>query len=119
MLSGTNETTRPRRSRICSAASRPNLIQNSIFFSIHVSSTWVMASDGSARGASLPSDVSGTPIILSLLHCWEIHVRTARSEEHTSELQSLMRISYAVFCLKKKITQLCYFSFLDYSFRLT
>src|SRR3546814_8721800 len=29
---------------------------------------------------------------------------TARSEEHTSELQSLMRISYAVFCLKKKIT---------------
>src|SRR3546814_8197831 len=31
------------------------------------------------------------------LPCW-------RSEEHTSELQSLMRISYAVFCLKKKIT---------------
>src|SRR3546814_1425468 len=30
----------------------------------------------------------------------------ARSEEHTSELQSLMRISYAVFCLKKKKTQL-------------
>src|SRR3546814_3375025 len=29
-------------------------------------------------------------------------VGTARSEEHTSELQSLMRISYAVFCLKKK-----------------
>src|SRR3546814_9363698 len=28
--------------------------------------------------------------------------RTRRSEEHTSELQSLMRISYAVFCLKKK-----------------
>src|SRR3546814_4540851 len=34
------------------------------------------------------------------------HYRTAagRSEEHTSELQSLMRISYAVFCLKKKNT---------------
>src|SRR3546814_4920694 len=29
--------------------------------------------------------------------------RVLRSEEHTSELQSLMRISYAVFCLKKKI----------------
>src|SRR3546814_9479022 len=29
---------------------------------------------------------------------------SARSEEHTSELQSLMRISYAVFCLKKKKT---------------
>src|SRR3546814_6919774 len=31
--------------------------------------------------------------------------RTRRSEEHTSELQSLMRISYAVFCLKKKKTK--------------
>src|SRR3546814_5133423 len=33
------------------------------------------------------------------------HEATGRSEEHTSELQSLMRISYAVFCLKKKNTQ--------------
>src|SRR3546814_1435296 len=32
-------------------------------------------------------------------------VKPARSEEHTSELQSLMRISYAVFCLKKKTTK--------------
>src|SRR3546814_7387166 len=31
-------------------------------------------------------------------------IRAQRSEEHTSELQSLMRISYAVFCLKKKNT---------------
>src|SRR3546814_2763353 len=31
-----------------------------------------------------------------------LHIAAARSEEHTSELQSLMRISYAVFCLKKK-----------------
>src|SRR3546814_4434233 len=37
--------------------------------------------------------------------CWHSHLERARwvrSEEHTSELQSLMRISYAVFCLKKK-----------------
>src|SRR3546814_2575348 len=39
---------------------------------------------------------------------WENHkesvfaIQMVRSEEHTSELQSLMRISYAVFCLKKK-----------------
>src|SRR3546814_10037271 len=32
----------------------------------------------------------------------ETGARELRSEEHTSELQSLMRISYAVFCLKKK-----------------
>src|SRR3546814_3079761 len=37
--------------------------------------------------------------------CVVTHARTARSEEHTSELQSLMRISYAVFCLKKKKKQ--------------
>src|SRR3546814_10217215 len=45
--------------------------------------------------------------------CWEFLVgvrailpfRIIRSEEHTSELQSLMRISYAVFCLKKKKKQ--------------
>src|SRR3546814_6468580 len=36
--------------------------------------------------------------------CWV----TARSEEHTSELQSLMRISYAVFCLKKKKKNIYY-----------
>src|SRR3546814_9759844 len=33
---------------------------------------------------------------------WKPVNRQRRSEEHTSELQSLMRISYAVFCLKKK-----------------
>src|SRR3546814_9114647 len=32
----------------------------------------------------------------------ELLIRGGESEEHTSELQSLMRISYAVFCLKKK-----------------
>src|SRR3546814_2419034 len=41
--------------------------------------------------------------------CYDLAARrfltsSARSEEHTSELQSLMRISYAVFCLKKKST---------------
>src|SRR3546814_4032571 len=35
----------------------------------------------------------------------EEHGNAHRSEEHTSELQSLMRISYAVFCLKKKKTK--------------
>src|SRR3546814_10718199 len=34
--------------------------------------------------------------------CWKDRYGNPRSEEHTSELQSLMRISYAVFCLKKK-----------------
>src|SRR3546814_7501733 len=37
-------------------------------------------------------------------HLRQLDTRLLRSEEHTSELQSLMRISYAVFCLKKKNT---------------
>src|SRR3546814_6593937 len=36
------------------------------------------------------------------LRRYDLNVVAHRSEEHTSELQSLMRISYAVFCLKKK-----------------
>src|SRR3546814_10291858 len=38
---------------------------------------------------------------------WVQNVAGQRSEEHTSELQSLMRISYAVFCLKKKKQKTC------------
>src|SRR3546814_4710107 len=38
-------------------------------------------------------------------HLARRHIDDHRSEEHTSELQSLMRISYAVFCLKKKTTK--------------
>src|SRR3546814_12391202 len=40
--------------------------------------------------------------VANLRRCRPPTGRRARSEEHTSELQSLMRISYAVFCLKKK-----------------
>src|SRR3546814_966126 len=47
------------------------------------------ASAGSSRTCPGPSDGS-------------LRERTTRSEEHTSELQSLMRISYDVFCLQKK-----------------
>src|SRR3546814_3885305 len=47
------------------------------------------------------------PGCLGVLRNWPCN----RSEEHTSELQSLMRISYAVFCLKKKTKEIT----LDYS----
>src|SRR3546814_6051666 len=42
------------------------------------------------------------PHIAESRHCPTQTIGLIRSEEHTSELQSLMRISYAVFCLKKK-----------------
>src|SRR3546814_2568615 len=41
-------------------------------------------------------------ILAYLIYSQLLGVAQNRSEEHTSELQSLMRISYAVFCLKKK-----------------
>src|SRR3546814_4185858 len=46
-----------------------------------------------ARRIVINADIAFAGILLGII---------ARSEEHTSELQSLMRISYAVFCLKKK-----------------
>src|SRR3546814_2457304 len=45
---------------------------------------------------------SGTAQMVRLDNAFFASLAGGRSEEHTSELQSLMRISYAVFCLKKK-----------------
>src|SRR3546814_8322336 len=52
------------------------------------------------NGRGRPSAVTG----LMRSSRWARFQAGPRSEEHTSELQSLMRISYAVFCLKKKTT---------------
>src|SRR3546814_9001527 len=58
-----------------------------------------------AKKSSAPT-FKGSPLFGDKEAGWDFKVRGRlqyRSEEHTSELQSLMRISYAVFCLKKKI----------------
>src|SRR3546814_2764944 len=55
--------------------------------------------DGIAVNAVLPGNTSTAG------HQLGGHRLSGRSEEHTSELQSLMRTSYAVFCLKKKKTR--------------
>src|SRR3546814_7020979 len=52
---------------------------------------------GAIAAAGADTFVAGSAIFGS-----KDYAATIRSEEHTSELQSLMRISYAVFCLKKK-----------------
>src|SRR3546814_3335856 len=54
------------------------------------------------RGAGETDGVRRMRCAPALLGCGSRMGGRARSEEHTSELQSLMRISYAVFCLKKK-----------------
>src|SRR3546814_399547 len=56
--------------------------------------------------ARVRADEPVSPAFLFALLLWPAYCRALiKSEEHTSELQSLMRISYAVFCLKKKITR--------------
>src|SRR3546814_5771388 len=57
---------------------------------------------GMAGGLIYNSDILLEQSILQLRERYMALLRAIRSEEHTSELQSLMRISYAVFCLKKK-----------------
>src|SRR3546814_2386250 len=62
-------------------------------------------SRGSLRLAALPTAAASfLPVVIASFQREHPGVRVSvlRSEEHTSELQSLMRISYAVFCLKKK-----------------
>src|SRR3546814_5547507 len=56
---------------------------------------WGVVDPGAREPIWNGADLSTFPVKIEPLH-------DARSEEHTSELQSLMRISYAVFCLKKK-----------------
>src|SRR3546814_10680573 len=71
------------------------------YWRIAVRRKWVIA------GVIAASFMLG--LIITLLMT-PLYTATARSEEHTSELQSLMRISYAVFCLKKnsiKIRCIC------------
>src|SRR3546814_3934883 len=58
---------------------------------------------GQRLHAKVPCGHWRTMTFLAALRCDRIDASCIlRSEEHTSELQSLMRISYAVFCLKKK-----------------
>src|SRR3546814_6431671 len=72
-----------------------------LFRSVERRSHYIDGSRGRRRIARQRCRCSGSP---HLRLCSLSGVRW-RSEEHTSELQSLMRISYAVFCLKKKTNQ--------------
>src|SRR3546814_6801909 len=54
------------------------------------------------RGGPLRRPVAESGLRIDRVHGPSVYGTSPRSEEHTSELQSLMRISYAVFCLKKQ-----------------
>src|SRR3546814_3457040 len=82
-----------RMVRVAGAALHPAVRrQSGIVAGVRLDGGWTCGRGGDAGSAG---DVSGGRGHARVDYC-------ARSEEHTSELQSLMRISYAVFCLKKK-----------------
>src|SRR3546814_5024848 len=76
------------------------------------SDPYVIRTACDVNGAKIVYDTQHSPALAYvpwLLTCDTYYLEElqfqARSDEHTSELQSLMRLSYAVFCLKKKNTQ--------------
>src|SRR3546814_6202077 len=93
MLVSVTERTREIGIRMATGAREGNIMQQFLIEAMVVSALGgaIGVIGGLATAAII--NMVGTPIEYSLM---------PRSEEHTSELQSLMRISYAVFCLKKK-----------------
>src|SRR3546814_2067262 len=84
----------PRSTRTDTLFPYTTLFRSLLRDACYIDGKWV----GAGNGASIPVDNPSTgKTIVSV-------PKLGRSEEHTSELQSLMRISYAVFCLKKKNT---------------
>src|SRR3546814_2022123 len=62
--------------------------------------------DGGEKKGGGEAILHGQFPVVGVETAFGMDARVGRSEEHTSELQSLMRISYAVFCLKKKTTKI-------------
>src|SRR3546814_8908055 len=94
-----------------------NLREETLFLAVTRPTMWlgvpIEASLPIALAACLTLIITGNPLyafalagaFLAIARLIVRHDANARSEEHTSELQSLMRISYSVFCLKKKKKQ--------------
>src|SRR3546814_7392108 len=72
--------------------------QKSLLISTAIPVAFMAASAAQARDVSVPAPVAPATSVPGTT----VNAAIVRSEEHTSELQSLMRISYAVFCLKNK-----------------
>src|SRR3546814_3138718 len=67
--------------------------------------SWVLGDDRSSQRYGALLERPDIAAVSMFGECFAAKGPVSRSEEHTSEIQSLMRISYAVFCLKKKNKQ--------------
>src|SRR3546814_10379110 len=90
-LSG-NDVAATLRKTAAEDTASPTWYKDAIIYQLHVKAFADSNGDGIGDFAGLTSRLD---------YLQSLGVTTLRSEEHTSELQSLMRISYAVFCLKK------------------
>src|SRR3546814_3629679 len=88
---------RPRR--VADALARPMIVICTIL------GPMIKLLNGSANWAVRRLGIEPQEELASVRSMEELELLIQRSEEHTSELQSLMRTSYAVFCLKKKKKQ--------------
>src|SRR3546814_2544645 len=96
VASGTHDSASPSRKGRRRKIARPT---NSVAAAIGIGSSAMISGRWNQR-SKMRVDSSGAAIEMTAIASAVAH--SVRSEEHTSELQSLMRISYAVFCLQKK-----------------
>src|SRR3546814_5220856 len=81
------------------------LLNFRVFAPAHPDLSGVSVTGGDYNGKQLGDKMNDNALVADIVTTWAKLGEgrpTLRSEEHTSELQSLMRISYAVLCLKKK-----------------
>src|SRR3546814_9025015 len=98
MSSTRKSAARPINSRCASVNQNRKIMADDDYVYDEASGEWLPASDIAARDAAEAAAPDVRDAVGNLLADGD----SVRSEEHTSELQSLMRTSYAVFCLKKK-----------------
>src|SRR3546814_2147692 len=94
----------PRSTRTVTLFPFTTLVRSTLSFSgARTTTDWhFVASDGRPTGRAVVEPASSEEPIVAVPEKGIGGRGGGRSEEHTSEIQSLMRISYAVFCLKKK-----------------
>src|SRR3546814_6569313 len=86
----------PRSTRTDTLFPYTTLFRSTEVWPLQKTAAWIQGAMRARISFVLLNDPRGADILIG-------GIDKARSEEHTSELQSLMRNSYAVFCLKKKI----------------